>query len=76
MGWLVGALLLCAASALWANERDDQYSLAADHYSHSRWKLAAEEFEAFRKAHKARKSSDTSDDGPAGPKGRRSVPEV
>lgn len=47
MGWLVGALLLCAASALWANERDDQYSLAADHYSHSRWKLAAEEFEAF-----------------------------
>ena len=45
--WLLGALLLCAASIASADEATDQFSIAADHYSHSRWDLAAEEFESF-----------------------------
>lgn len=45
--WLFGALLLCAAPAVFADEPADQFALAADHYSHQRWDLAAEEFGTF-----------------------------
>jgi len=44
LGWLA---LLLAASHGWAAPADDQYTVAADHYSRSRWQLAVEEFEAF-----------------------------
>jgi TolA-binding protein len=41
------ALVVGSASAALADAGDDQYTLAARHYSRTRWKLAAEEFEAF-----------------------------
>lgn len=46
-GWILGALWMCAAPAVFADEAASQFALAADHYSHQRWDLAAEEFEAF-----------------------------
>ncbi|MEO8498882.1 MAG: tetratricopeptide repeat protein, partial [Planctomycetota bacterium] len=45
--WLLCALLIAAAPSVFANDAANQYALAADHYSHQRWNLAAEEFEAF-----------------------------
>ncbi|MDA1052849.1 MAG: tetratricopeptide repeat protein [Planctomycetota bacterium] len=45
--WLVCALLLSAGPNVFADQAADQFSLAADHYSHQRWDFAAEEFEAF-----------------------------
>lgn len=47
LGWILGALWMCAAPAVFADEAASQFALAADHYSHQRWDLAAEEFEAF-----------------------------
>ncbi len=46
-GWLLFALLMIAAPGVLADEAADQFSLAADHYSHRRWDLAAEEFATF-----------------------------
>ena len=50
-GNFVPALVVAAAAMttapLRAHEGDDQYALAAAHYSQRRWKLAAEAFESF-----------------------------
>ena len=47
-GILPGVILLLAQQ-LAAAPADDQYSVAASHYTHGRWQLAADEFEAFLK---------------------------
>ncbi len=41
---LLGALVVSRARA---DDADDQFAVAAGHYKHSRWKLAATEFTAF-----------------------------
>ncbi|HEX5442704.1 MAG TPA: tetratricopeptide repeat protein [Pirellulales bacterium] len=39
--------LAAAADVVWAGPAEDQFAVAAGHYKAKRWKLAAEEFQAF-----------------------------
>ena len=44
-------VLLAAVTRVAADDADDQFAVAAGHYDRQRWKLAAEEFQAFLKSH-------------------------
>lgn len=43
--------LAAAAGVVWAGPAEDQFAVAAGHYQAKRWKLAAEEFQAFLADH-------------------------
>jgi len=47
----VAASALCAPEIARADGADDQYRVAAGHYSQGRWQLALEEFDAFLKSY-------------------------
>lgn len=47
MGCLLPGVILLLAQHLAAAPADNQYSVAAAHYTHGRWQLAADEFESF-----------------------------
>ena len=48
---LLACLALLAAVPASADPGDDQYTVAAAHYTHRRWQLAADEFQEFLKQH-------------------------
>ena len=44
---VIAILCLAYAGPAWAGPADDQYAVAAAHYSHGRWQLAAAEFRVY-----------------------------